>query len=469
MRIRRTLRWRLMLVIGSCLAGLWLLLAPWLLHSVRTEMEKSLDNRLAASARMVASLVSRQQLLTGASDDANGSPNSVSDMTSTQPVQPEFPSSLACRVSTLRGDVLALSQDAPTRILESAPDGYSVEEVEGQRWRVYTITVDDLRITTADRISTRNSLMTAVVIAAVVPFLIALAGALVATWFGIQRAFRPLNELTFSVGTREDHDLDPLQWSGTPAEVKPLVDEINRLLARAQEAVRRERRFTGDAAHELRTPLTAIKTQLQVAKLTNGDESRHSLAQAERAVGKLQSTLEQLLLLARLDETPSLDDAARASADEICIEAIQDVAALAQQRNIKINYRAAAPVVVQAPAALAITALRNLLHNAVRHSPDGGQVTLTFDANGSEGMWTVLDHGPGVPPEKLQQLTERFIHLTPGGSGLGLAITDAIAKRFKGALVLDNGESGGLVARLQLPVESVHSTSNLPRYKSQTE
>jgi two-component system sensor histidine kinase QseC len=461
MIVRRTLRWRLMLVIGSCLAGLWLLLAPWLLHSVRTEMEKSLDNRLAASAQMVASLVNRQQLL-NASDEANDRSDTVSDMASTKPVQPNFPSSLACRVSTLRGDVLALSQDAPTRVLEEAPDGYSIEEVEGQRWRVYTTTVNNLRITTADRVSTRDSLMASVVIAAVVPFLIALAGALVATWFGIQRAFCPLKELTYSVGQREDHDLDPLQWSGTPAEVKPLVDEINRLLARAQEAVRRERRFTGDAAHELRTPLTAIKTQLQVAKLTSGDESRHSLTQAERAVGKLQSTLEQLLLLARLDGNAVLDEAVRVSADEISAEAIRCVAALAHQRNININYRAAAPLVVEAPAALAITALRNLLHNAVRHSPDGGQVTLTFQVTGDEGIWTVRDQGPGVPAEKLQQLTERFIHLTPGGSGLGLAIADAIAKRFRGALTLDNGEPGGLVARLHLPVESVHPTSNRP-------
>lgn len=456
MTIGHTLRWRLMFVIGSCVAGLWLLLAPWLLYSVRTEMEKSLDDRLAASARMVASLVSRQQLsaqsgIAGVNGNADESTEGA-DSAKGDVAHPDFPSSLACRVSTLRGDVLALSQDAPSQLLQAAPEGYSVEEVEGQRWRVYTTTVDNLRITTADRVSTRDSLMASVVIAAVAPFLIALAGALAAIWFGIQRSFRPLESLTGSVNRRETHNLEPLQWGGTPAEVKPLVDEINRLLARAQAAVQRERRFTGDAAHELRTPLTAIKTQLQVARLTDGEASRHSLTQAERAVATMQATLEQLLLLARLDGDTALEDAERANADEISAEAIRDVSAMAQQNDIKIDYHAASPLVVDAPAALAITALRNLLHNAVRHSPKSARVTLSFTATEREGCWTVRDQGPGVPEPKLQQLRERFVHLAPGGSGLGLAIADTIANRFRGTLVLENSLTGGFVARLALPL-----------------
>lgn len=451
MNLRYTLRWRLMLIIGCCLAGLWLLLAPWLLYSVRSEMERSLDDRLAASARMVASLVSRHQL-TSADDIAGVNGGEGTASTTGEVAHPDFPSNLACRVSTLGGDVLALSQDAPSQLLEAAPDGYSIKEVNGQRWRVYTTIVDNLRITTADRLSTRDSLMASVVIAAGVPFLIALAGALAAIWFGIQRSFRPLNNLTQSVNQREIHNLEPLQWGGSPTEVKPLVDEINRLLERAQAAVQRERRFTGDAAHELRTPLTAIKTQLQVARLTKGEEALYSLGQAERAVETLQATLEQLLLLARLEGSAGLEDAERANADEISAEALRDLAAEAHQNDIKIDYLAASPVIVDAPAALAITALRNLLHNAVRHSPRGTRVSLSFYAESGKGCWTVRDQGPGVPAQQLQQLTERFVHLTPGGSGLGLAIADTIAHRFRGALALENGERGGFVACLTFPL-----------------
>src|SRR5690606_16340343 len=248
--LRSSLRSRLLLLIGLSLTGLWLLLAPWLLYGVQAQVEKSLDDRLAASARMVASLTARQQLF------AQGEGGEAASRLDRPGVAtPAVPESLACRISTLRGDVVALSEDAPGDLLASAPAGYSVQEVEGQRWRIYTTTIDDLRITTADRLTTRDSLMASVVLAAGLPFLVALFGTLIAIAFGVQRAFRPLQSLTRSVAARDLQDSSPLSGSGAPAEVRPLVDEINRLLRRVHEAMQRERRFTGDAAHELRTPL----------------------------------------------------------------------------------------------------------------------------------------------------------------------------------------------------------------------
>lgn len=463
MILGRSLRWRLMAVICLSLVGLWLLLAPWMLYSVRTEMEKTLDDRLAASAQMVASLINRNELLkscdqsgiVAASDNEVGAPKlsrRASERLDKAVANPAFPSSLACRVSTLQGEILAQSQEAPTPVLEDSAPGFANREVEGQRWRVYTATLEGLRITTADRLSTRDELMTSVIVAAVVPFILALVGTLVLIGFGIQRSLQPLNKLSQSVAGRDLHNPEPLRWGGMPAEVEPLVNEINRLLMRVQQAMQRERRFTGDAAHELRTPLTAIKTQLQVARITKGESADHSLEQAEKAVDQMQATLEQLLLLARLEGNAAFDEISPTTADEISSDALGYVSAKALVKDVRIKYETCCDHEVAVPAALAVTALRNLLENAVRFSPAGEVVLLTSHTEEQNCVWTVRDRGPGVAQEQLGELTQRFVHLEASGSGLGLAIVDTIARRFGGSLELTN-TSQGLQAKLQLPLK----------------
>lgn len=443
MSIRRSLRWRLMALIGFSVAGLWLLLAPWQLQSVRSEVQNSLDDRLAASAKMVASLV-RQQYLSGAAQ-ARGEGDAP------LVASPEFPSTLACRIGTLRGDLVALSQGAPTEVLVTEEEGYSNREVNGEHWRVYTLVDDALVVTTADRLDKRDALMMSIVFAAASPFVLALAGTLVILWFGIRRGFKPLRELSQDVAERGVQDIEPLEWEDAPDEVKPLVAEINRLLLRVSQALQRERRFTDDAAHELRTPLTGIKTQLQVARLTEGKQAEHALDQAARALGNLQETLEQLLLLARIDGDAAIADPSGSEVDEITSSALVDVAHKADEKHIRINYQGDSSARVVAPAPLASAALRNLLDNAVRFSPQAGRIDLSCVSDGQYVLWRIVDQGPGVPEEELQVLTERFTRSPgTGGSGLGLAIVEAIAGRFGGSLTLSNSRPHGLEAQLRL-------------------
>ncbi|MBS7712853.1 two-component sensor histidine kinase, partial [Vibrio cholerae] len=100
-----------------------------------------------------------------------------------------------------------------------------------------------------------------------------------------------------------------------PSELKPLLDTQNQLLQRIAKTIERERRLTGDAAHELRSPLTAIKTHLQVARMTEGAARDQSLAHAEEGADRLHRTLEQLLLLARVEGSLSFDDGLQSSAE----------------------------------------------------------------------------------------------------------------------------------------------------------
>src|SRR5690606_30562265 len=119
------------------------------------------------------------------------------------------------------------------------------------------------------------------------------------------------------------------------------------------------------------TPLTAIKTQLQVARMTQGERADHALHQAERAVERLQTTLEQLLLLARLDGNAAFADEPALGADEITSSALTDVSAKASQKGVQIQYQVTRAEPVGAPTARVSTAVRHLRGNPIRVSPPG--------------------------------------------------------------------------------------------------
>src|SRR5699024_1270913 len=122
------------------------------------------------------------------------------------------------------------------------------------------------------------------------------------------RGLAPLRRLRRELAHRQADALTPLTPMNLPSELRPLVQTLNQLLQRVAQAVLRERHFTDDAAHELRTPLTAVRTHLQVARITSGEESSRALAHADEGARRMQATLDQLLLLARVEGRLPFDE-----------------------------------------------------------------------------------------------------------------------------------------------------------------
>lgn len=159
----------------------------------------------------------------------------------------------------------------------------------------------------------------------------------------------------------------------------------------------RERRFTSDAAHELRTPLTAIKTRLQVARITHGSDADAALAHALEGTDRLQHTLEQLLTLSQVEGAFSWDERVAARADEVARLAMRDAAPGAPGRLVLTDHLAdEAMCKLELPQALAVTALRNLLDNALRHSTAEQPVELRVAPTPSGVSFSVCDRGPGL-------------------------------------------------------------------------
>lgn len=434
-----TLRLRLLLMIGISMLLLWGGVSVWMLKGVEEEMKSTLDRRLAMSANMVAGLMAQNPAAWSAR------PGQVA---TTMPV-PGPATGIMCQVS-LRGEVVARTPGSSAAAIDAAPLGYAQRVVRGLEWRTYSVEAHGLRVTTADRMAERNGLLDDVMAAAIVPFAVALGGSLLVLWFGIGSGLAPLERLRQVLEQRTPDTLAPVAGVAVSRDLRPFVDTLNTLLGRIGTVIARERQFTSDAAHELRTPLTAIKTHLQVARITRGADAEQALDYAEEGVGRMHHTLSQLLTLAKVEGAFSWDDGIVAFANEIARLAVRDAA---PGGGLHVE---ASPgcdsVELAVPRALAVTALRNLLDNALRHSPGADSVSLTVRCGPDAVEFCVEDGGPGLADAEHALATQRFWRRHAGkGSGLGLSIVAAIAERFGGALAMQRGARGGLAATLTLP------------------
>src|SRR5690606_2795673 len=255
----------------------------------------------------------------------------------------------------------------PSSDFATLPAGYSTREVQGRQWRVYVLHDNGFQITTADRIDERNVLINDLLGAAGIPFLIAFFGGLAALWVGIGRGLAPLETLREQLRAKKTDDTTPIVLDHSPSELRPVLDARNGLLGRLAQALSSQRAFTDAAAHELRTPLTVIDTHLQVVRLSDGEQAQASLAGAEAGVQRLRRTLDQMMTLARTEAVVSEGDECRSVLE--AVNSVLDRLDEDQRNRLTLNV-AGADTGTPMPRSMLETALRNLVDNALRYSPD---------------------------------------------------------------------------------------------------
>ncbi|ASK35884.1 two-component sensor histidine kinase [Alcanivorax sp. N3-2A] len=431
-----SLRGRLLVGIGLSLSLLWLLLALWLHGEVKSRLATVLDERLAASAKMVVSLVDEQAARGGIQlKDRGGMPLG----------------GIACEVSGLRGEILARSAGAPRGRLATATDGFAERQVGGEQWRVYTITQGALKVASAERMRGRTDFMRQVALVLLISLAAGLLASLALVWWAVGRALQPLAGLRRQIAERGLDDDTPLSGPRGAAELIPMVATLNGWLARVREALSRERRLTDDLAHELRTPLAAIRTQLQVAGLTEGEKSERARVAAEQAALRLGRSLDQLLALAREDGAP-VSGTPCPPLSELVAGVLAELAGVINDHGLRVSARGGDDLLPAAPEGLVRIAVRNVLENAVRHSPAGAALTLRCEPLGKDGCAVVVeDHGPGLTPGQRQRALDRGWRGRGGGQGLGLAIVATIMARTGGRVELGDTAGGGLTVTLRWP------------------
>ncbi|MFK3844769.1 ATP-binding protein [Stenotrophomonas sp. PS02297] len=439
-----SLRLRVVLIAGLALSMLWSGAAAWLAHDLHRNLDRTLDHRLAMSARMVSGLLQRSAV-----QSATATPM-LSGAVSVGGGQ-----GIACQIRSLRGEVLAATGDAALagRIVPAA--GFADVFIDGAAWRTYTLQAGDFLVTTADRSDERDALVRGLLTAAAVPMGLAVLGGLLALWIGIGRGLQPLDALRRKLQNRDIEATSPLDDRRAPRELQPLLQALNGLLERLAAAIAQQRAFTDAAAHELRTPLTGIDTHLQIARMGGDANVPHALRQADQGVRRLARTLDQMLALARAESAVPEGDACD-SIQSALEDALAWLEPAARGRIVRVGADDRATPI---PHSMLATAVRNLLDNALRYTPDESIVQLGIVCDDGEGKCriTIADRGDGMTSAQIAQAGQRFWRgdaERPGraGAGLGISIVRAIAARHGGRLDLAPRAGGGLVATLLVAI-----------------
>jgi two-component system sensor histidine kinase TctE len=276
-------------------------------------------------------------------------------------------------------------------------------------------------------------------------------------WFAVRLVLRPLMRLKNEVETRALADLSDVDPALVHKEVRPLVAAMNTTMARMQNLIASQRRFIADASHQLRTPLTVLKTQAELALRENDAAAMRAIVQSIAAT--TDSTVHlanRLLTLARIEHGSEAASMAPVSLTDIVRQVGLDLALPAVQKKIDLSLEAPADVVIDGQALMLQELVSNLVDNAIRYTPAGGQVVLRVLALAAGGaLLEVEDSGEGIAAAEREKVFRPFYRSTSsletnqGGTGLGLAIVRDVATVHRASIVLTDG-SGGLGLKVQL-------------------
>jgi two-component system sensor histidine kinase TctE len=279
-------------------------------------------------------------------------------------------------------------------------------------------------------------------------------------WFAVGLVLRPLMRLKNEVERRDLADLSDVDPALVHREVRPLVAAMNTTMARMQNLIASQRRFIADASHQLRTPLTVLKTQAELALRENDGAAMRAIVQSIAAT--TDSTVHlanRLLTLARIEHGSEAARMAPLSLREIVSQVGLELALPAVQKKIDLSLEAAAEAVIDGQALMLHELVSNLVDNAVRYTPAGGQVVLRVLAlHGGGALLEVEDNGPGIADAEREKVFRPFYRSTTsleanqGGTGLGLAIVSDVAALHGATIELAQGSSGsGLKVRVAFP------------------
>jgi two-component system OmpR family sensor kinase len=275
-----------------------------------------------------------------------------------------------------------------------------------------------------------------------------------------RKALRPIDEVVTQARRIGEANLaDRLPHPGTRDEIGRLVETLNEMLGRLERSFEVQRQFTADASHELRSPLSRLRAEIEVAlrRPRAADDYEATLRSCLDEVERVQSLIEELLALARIDARQDPEAAVPVPVGDIVAAAAGVVRSRAEQRGVKVTIERAPDVFVNAAPVAAKVALANILDNAVKFSPSGGDVKVVVTAERDEAVIAVSDAGPGIEPGEASRLFQRFYrgHASLGtdvpGVGLGLAIAQALVERQRGRVSVEAPVGPGATFSVRLP------------------
>ncbi|WP_116135430.1 ATP-binding protein [Trinickia diaoshuihuensis] len=447
-----SIRRRLSLMVLFSVALVWGVTLVSTFRHASDEVQRWQDARLVEYAKLVA-LLSDDELvrLSRSHIDARIELPGPDELASGAVDSDVAPRELLIEVKDAKGRTIAASPAlaalGPTVSPPNESDGPRSATLASTVWRIETLrdAATGRLIQVMETSNSQSDLARGAALQVSRPLLFALPALALLVWLAIGRSLAPLRTLSETIRARDGTTFAPIDIEHVPAEARPLVDAIDQLIARLKQSIARERAFTSDAAHELKTPLAAIKVQAQVA-LAADDASQRTLAIQRVVQGVDRSTrlAEQLLLLARLDETDRIATVP-VVLDTLVLEAITRHAERARHKQIEISFTDGRAHTLQAEPFLIGILLDNLIDNSIKYGKPLGHVHIALFDDGDAVSLVIRDDGQGVAASEMSRLADRFyrgVNAATPGSGLGLSIVRRIVSYFNGRLTFEPGMGG---------------------------
>jgi two-component system OmpR family sensor kinase len=368
---------------------------------------------------------------------------------------------IAARGSQPEGDIVVTiwkegvtspyrSTEPSLALPRDAEPGFATSSVNGENWRIYTLREPSMVIQVAQRSRVRHELTEARSMNTLWPMIVLVPLVWIAVLLVVRRALRRLTSLGAQVQAIDPTHFKTLSTSGVPTAIRPFIASINMMIERLAQSIETERKFIADAAHELRTPITALQLQADNLQPHIAPGNRERFGELQSGITRSGRLIAQLLRLARADAALQPDTLTRVDVSKVVVEVVAEVLPIAMKRGIDIGAEEMTSAHVRANEADIGIALRNLVSNAIRYTPDGGKVDLSVHLRDSMVWIEVVDTGPGIDEALLPRVFDRFFRANTQteGSGLGLSIVQAIVNRYDGMASLRNRDDGqtGIVA-----------------------
>jgi two-component system sensor histidine kinase QseC len=337
-------------------------------------------------------------------------------------------------------------------------EGFGYQNFNAFRWRVYTRSVkNELRIVVAERADVRFVVAETIVLQSIYPLLMWLPILAVLTWFIVTWGLKPLSDLSARIMNKQDSDLSPVLLDKTPAELEQITRSLNGLFYRLASAFAREKQFAATAAHELRTPLSVAKVHMHNLRDIAGDSiDAQPLDYVDESLNKLQRVVQQIL-----DLSQTHPDVIRTHFDSVdLVDLLQECCAEAypafdtKQQSLEFDSVARSVLILGDRAMLALL-FENLLTNANRYTPQGGEIRVSLELVEQACRVHIDDSGVGVPQEQRDQVFQRFYRVDKNrhreGIGLGLAIVGQIALLHQATVKIETSPMQGARFTVQFP------------------